>query len=457
MALCYVRLHGFSLILLSIGKFSSTVYVAPSSLANDWEGLKSEYHINFHSESPGKKTPHATLFFEPFAEFLEDVRDSTNVPEHKFMVLAQNLVLKMSCNYTSENNRREDIRRVLRDKFDFRTFSSSVFSKRPITSDLSIVHDVCVDGTTIDVVLANMETKNGLGQRGKDADFQNVGYYLHFSSAFVAKTAKDLAPMLLISLVGRYYIAAFAAFRNHNGEVCIDPLSPPYLMIHVPDDPLETTRQLALFFQSAHQLIGRLKSYYDRPRYDRFPYFRDEGKFVYDSSVCRSVFVGLHKGRDAIIKFTRTYGLAVHQHLANKGMAPTIYSHCLLKCGWHAIIMEFNAQSETLYERFKKDPGFKKDSSFPAIWRGFTKNVLELLKEKNFVHGDLRMPNLIVDRSNRICVLDFDWSGEEGIARYPETLNTIEIDWPESVVPGGVIEAKHDAEFLDQITSKLKY
>ena len=30
------------------------------------------------------------------------------------------------------------------------------------------------------------------------------------------------------------------------------------------------------------------------------------------------------------------------------------------------------------------------------------------------------MLNLIVDHSNRIYVLDFDWSGEEGIARYPE-------------------------------------
>ena len=93
------------------------------------------------------------------------------------------------------------------------------------------------------------------------------------------------------------HIAALAAFRNHNGEVCIDRLSPSYSMIHVPDDSLETMRQLALFFSigtSAYWQIELLKSYYDRPRYDCFPY-------------------------------------------------------CLLKCDWHAIIMEFNAQNETLY------------------------------------------------------------------------------------------------------------
>ena len=71
-------------------------------------------------------------------------------------------------------------------------------------------------------------------------------------------------------------------------------------------------------------------------------------------------------------------------------------------------------------KRFKIDPSLKKDASFLAIWRGFANEALELLKEKNFVHGDLRMLNLIVDHSNRIYVLDFDWSGEEGIARYPK-------------------------------------
>ena len=55
-----------------------------------------------------------------------------------------------------------------------------------------------MDGTTIDVVLANMEIKNGLGQRGKDADIQNVGFYLQFSSAFVAQTAEDLAPTCML-------------------------------------------------------------------------------------------------------------------------------------------------------------------------------------------------------------------------------------------------------------------
>jgi tRNA A-37 threonylcarbamoyl transferase component Bud32 len=44
--------------------------------------------------------------------------------------------------------------------------------------------------------------------------------------------------------------------------------------------------------------------------------------------------------------------------------------------------------------------------------------IVETLHEHGYVHGDLRVPNFIVD-GERLCLVDFDW-GE--LAEYPDSI-----------------------------------
>lgn len=74
---------------------------------------------------------------------------------------------------------------------------------------------------------------------------------------------------------------------------------------------------------------------------------------------------------------------------------------------------------------------------------------------KNFVHGDLRPQNIpVVD--NKVCLLDFDWAGNEGTARYPKVLNIRTAYWHSDVSPGGIITKEHDL-FQIQLLFKLLF
>jgi hypothetical protein len=46
--------------------------------------------------------------------------------------------------------------------------------------------------------------------------------------------------------------------------------------------------------------------------------------------------------------------------------------------------------------------------------------------------------------------LTFDWPGEDGVSRYPPTLN-ITNQWPEEVVPYGIVHKAHDLWQLKRI------
>ena len=94
--------------------------------------------------------------------------------------------------------------------------------------------------------------------------------------------------MLLVSVVGFNYLNAFAAFRNMEGQMCIDPLISPLSLLHVPSNPLENTLKLARFLQCMAKLVEELESYYRRrlsnadqlfnQNDNGFPYFNEDGK-----------------------------------------------------------------------------------------------------------------------------------------------------------------------------------
>ena len=53
---------------------------------------------------------------------------------------------------------------------------------------------------------------------------------------------------------------------------------------------------------------------------------------------------------------------------------------------------------------------------------------------------------------DRIMVIDFDWAGQVGSARYPYHIWLgAGIAWPKGVKRGGLIEKEHDLELMERV------
>ncbi|KAE9399796.1 hypothetical protein BT96DRAFT_769871, partial [Gymnopus androsaceus JB14] len=80
------------------------------------------------------------------------------------------------------------------------------------------------------------------------------------------------------------------------------------------------------------------------------------------------------------------------------------------------------------------------------------KEAVIKLHDLGFVHGDLRGPNILVQKdfaaeAPAVLLLDFDWPGKEGEAFYPRKMNK-SLVWAEGVKVTGPITKAHDLYML---------
>jgi tRNA A-37 threonylcarbamoyl transferase component Bud32 len=80
--------------------------------------------------------------------------------------------------------------------------------------------------------------------------------------------------------------------------------------------------------------------------------------------------------------------------------------------------------------------------------------LLSDLHHEGLVHGDIRNSNIMVKKSSpyeTFQLVDFDWSGRIGEARYPLDVNTTTVKRPNAVAGGELMKAEHDIEMLEYI------
>ncbi|KAJ1302979.1 hypothetical protein OPQ81_003271 [Rhizoctonia solani] len=127
-------------------------------------------------------------------------------------------------------------------------------------------------------------------------------------------------------------------------------------------------------------------------------------------------------GDEIVVKFAERYDISAHRLLASR---------------LHTIVMEHipsvhpdNHGSKAHLENAKDD----------------IRTAINLLHEANLVFGDLRTPNiLIMERSPGVyggMLVDFDWCGEEGKARY--RVGMVLEDRVNTAEKGGPILKEHD-------------
>lgn len=166
-------------------------------------------------------------------------------------------------------------------------------------------------------------------------------------------------------------------------------------------------------------------------------------------------------GKVVVVKFTQTYCSRAHRLLADAGLAPKLLfdsGKLLPNAGDRMIVMEYVANTD-LYDYLRLPSTKPESSELQAIHRDMEKAV-EMLHEENLVFGDLRAPNVIVVKRGEETggmLVDFDWCGTEGEARYPPGMNEADLTWPEGARKGALICKAHDKEMLGRLLSKSRW
>ena len=64
--------------------------------------------------------------------------------------------------------------------------------------------------------------------------------------------------------------------------------------------------------------------------------------------------------------------------------------------------------------------------------------------------GDLRPPNVMITNEGKVKLVDFNWVGEDGQARYPYLISS-QISWAPGVKRYAIMKKEHDLHMLEQL------
>ncbi|KAI0739132.1 hypothetical protein C8Q80DRAFT_232263 [Daedaleopsis nitida] len=149
-----------------------------------------------------------------------------------------------------------------------------------------------------------------------------------------------------------------------------------------------------------------------------------------------------------IIKFTHDYGEDAHRLLAEAGHAPKLY-YCGPPYAAFSDLDVYRPITMVVMEYSWRGRALTRGTGVPALTKQI-REVVGLLHANDMVHGDLRGQNVLYEESkNRVMIIDFDWAGKEGEARYPKDLSPA-VKWPHGAEPGGLITTAHDWHWMDE-------
>jgi len=145
------------------------------------------------------------------------------------------------------------------------------------------------------------------------------------------------------------------------------------------------------------------------------------------------------------VKFTKKYSATAHRHCAASGVAPEVHAVEDPPGGWIMVVMEY--LDDENYQRLRSSDIDR------AVLAEDMRRVIDVLHGGGFVHGDIRDVNTMVRRTwrtgeEKVLLVDFDWAGEQGTARYPPNVNRAEIFRPGGAIDGEPITREHDIEMV---------
>jgi len=182
--------------------------------------------------------------------------------------------------------------------------------------------------------------------------------------------------------------------------------------------------------EPSHALVFKKRLFFEGKADNRRPIFRAELNNL-----------------PVLVKFCETHGEAAHRTLAAEGLAPTLH-HCFQLTGGAIMVIMDQICSQDADQEFE-------DSDLPFTVNRDIQHALGVLHHAGLVFGDLRRPNIMVTKSQDRYdddewhgqLVDFDWSGTVGEAKYRAMLNE-KIRWAHGVEGGAVILPQHVRDIL---------
>lgn len=145
--------------------------------------------------------------------------------------------------------------------------------------------------------------------------------------------------------------------------------------------------------------------------------------------------------KPVVVKFTDRYCEQAHRHLAEYGLAPELH-YCKKESSvadlWVVVMSYVDSALGGDQKRIVED----------------VERAISLLHDRGFVFGDLRRPNILHVRGGGAMLVDFDWCGKVGEARYPLNIH-LGLEWAEGTDPNEVIQVAHDKFMLDRWKKSL--
>jgi serine/threonine protein kinase len=144
---------------------------------------------------------------------------------------------------------------------------------------------------------------------------------------------------------------------------------------------------------------------------------------------------------DVVIKFTPVYCEDAHRALADMGRAPFLrFCKRVDNVGMYVVIMDYEDGEHA-------DIPLEDEDHIEQL-----RMAVKALHDANYVHGDLRAPNALITTGG-LKLIDFDWCGEEGKARYPADIFLApDLGWHSGVRRGGLIKKCHDEHMFELMT-----
>lgn len=149
-----------------------------------------------------------------------------------------------------------------------------------------------------------------------------------------------------------------------------------------------------------------------------------------------------------MVKFTPTYCAGMHRLLA---ALPTPRAPTLHFCdrvdsvgGLFVVVMDYVAPAI--------------DTLWSAAHSTALREAVGALHAQDYVHGDIRRPNIILVDDANLMLIDFDWGGSEGQAKYPSSIFPDEpsIQWYRDVTRGGAVKKDHDLHFVEKLVARTR-
>ncbi|KZP10890.1 hypothetical protein FIBSPDRAFT_838122 [Athelia psychrophila] len=280
--------------------------------------------------------------------------------------------------------------------------------------------------------LAVVELKNEIGTGHSDPAAQvSFSYAFYVSQKEIEKLlATSNCPCFLIAIAGPHIKVLGAVFTDY---IIVKPLT-DWIQLDV--DPADDA-QLDRFARVLVALRSSLQSLAE--------YYQSLALGDMDTKFTRFFpYIRSYPGPDHEIVhfhyFAQQYNTDAHKLLASKGLAPRLlYSgfdtgNTHGSCGsLKMVVMEF-LEGRTAYDIH---------ATLSVKQYEHVRNAVKVLHDEDFVFGDLRLPNIMVD-GETAKLIDFDWCGKHGTGRYPITINDTGVTWHPEVKRGGKMKKEHD-------------